>query len=80
MATHSSILAQEIPWREEPGRLIVHGIAKSQTHLVTNNQEQIHGVYLKIIFSLDNGVMNDLYLLPYAFLYVLIYFPIFLLL
>ena len=61
-------------------RATVHGVAKSQTHLVTNNQEQIHGVYLKIIFSLDNGVMNDLYLLPYAFLYVLIYFPIFLLL
>ena len=33
MATHSSILAREIPWREEPGRLIVHGIAKSQTRL-----------------------------------------------
>ena len=54
----------------------VHGVAKSQTHLVTNNQEQIHGVYLKIIVSLDNGLMNDLYLLLYA----LIYFPVFLLL
>ena len=27
MATHSSILAWEIPWREEPGGL-VHGVAK----------------------------------------------------
>ena len=27
MVTHSSILAWEIPWTEEPGRL-VHGIAK----------------------------------------------------
>ena len=30
MATHSSILAWEIPWIEEPGGL-VHGVAKSCT-------------------------------------------------
>ena len=28
MAAHSSILAWEIPWTEEPGGLIVHGVAK----------------------------------------------------
>ena len=33
MATHSSILAWRIPWREEPGRLLVHGVAKSWTRL-----------------------------------------------
>ena len=26
MATHSSILAWRIPWTEEPGGLIVHGV------------------------------------------------------
>ena len=26
MATHSSILALEIPWQEEPGGLQVHGV------------------------------------------------------
>ena len=32
MGTHTSILAWEIPWTEEPGRLhTVHGVAKSQT-------------------------------------------------
>ena len=31
MATHSSILAWRIPWTEEPGRVIVHGVAKSWT-------------------------------------------------
>ena len=31
MATHSSILAWEIPWIEEPSRL--HGVAKSRTRL-----------------------------------------------
>ena len=30
MGTHSSILAWEIPWTEEPG---VHGVTKSQTRL-----------------------------------------------
>ena len=32
MATNSSILAREIPWTEEPGRLL-HGVAKSRTSL-----------------------------------------------
>ena len=29
MATHSSVLVWKIPWTEEPGRLTVHGVAKS---------------------------------------------------
>ena len=33
MAPHSSTLAWKIPWAEEPGRLQVHGVAKSQTRL-----------------------------------------------
>ena len=33
MATHSSTLAWKIPWAEEPGRLQVHGVTKSQTRL-----------------------------------------------
>ena len=33
IATHSSILAWRIPWTEEPGRLHVHGVTKSQTQL-----------------------------------------------
>ena len=31
MAIHSSILAWEIPWTEEPGRAAVNGVAKSRT-------------------------------------------------
>ena len=31
MATHSSILAWRILWTEEPGGLLEHGVAKSQT-------------------------------------------------
>ena len=33
MATHSHILAWEIPWREEPGRLWSMGSQKSCTRL-----------------------------------------------
>ena len=33
MATHSSILAWEIPWSEEPGRLQSKGLQKSRTQL-----------------------------------------------
>ena len=33
MATHSSILAWKISWTEKPGRITVHGVAKSQTQL-----------------------------------------------
>ena len=33
MAIHSSTLAWEIPWTEEPGQGTVHGVAKGQTGL-----------------------------------------------
>ena len=33
MATHCRTLAWRIPWREEPGRLLAHGVAKSRTRL-----------------------------------------------
>ena len=33
MATHSGILAWEIPWTEEPGRLQSMGVAKSWAQL-----------------------------------------------
>ena len=33
METHSSILAWRIPWTEEPGRVQIHRVTKSQTQL-----------------------------------------------
>ena len=35
MATHSSILAWEIPWTEEPGRLKSEGSQRGEHDLVT---------------------------------------------
>ena len=38
MATHSSILAWEISWTEEPGKAEVHGVAKElDTNVQINN-------------------------------------------
>ena len=42
MATHSSILAQEIPWTEEPGRPTVYGGCKeSDTTERLNNKNKV---------------------------------------
>ena len=40
MATHSSILACEIPWTEEPGRLQSMGSQRVKHDLVTKKQQQ----------------------------------------
>ena len=49
METHSSILAWEIPWAEEPGGLVFVGVTKSQTglmqlseHTRTNTHTRVH--------------------------------------
>ena len=40
MATHSNILAWELPWTEEPGGLQSIGSQKSQTQLSTNQTSE----------------------------------------
>ena len=45
MATHSSILAWEIPWPEEPGGLQSMGSQKSQTQL--SNQTTTVGQFYR---------------------------------
>ena len=42
MATHSSILAWEIPWTEEPGRLQSMGLQRVGHDLGTKQQQQCH--------------------------------------
>ena len=43
MATHSSILAWEIPWSEKPGWATVHGVAKESemTRQLNNNSNKL---------------------------------------
>ena len=45
MATHSSILAWEIPRTGEPGWAIVHGVAKSWTQLRTKTHKVLSGIW-----------------------------------
>ena len=40
MATHSSILAWEIPWREEPGWLQSMGLQRIRRGLVSKQQQE----------------------------------------
>ena len=40
MATHSSILAWEIPWTKEPGRLQSKGLQRLKHDLATKQQQQ----------------------------------------
>ena len=44
MATHSSILAQEIPWTEEPGRLQSMGSQRVGHDLVTKQPILYNGL------------------------------------
>ena len=41
MATHSSILAWEIPWTEEPGGLLSMGSQELDTTEVSEQQQQL---------------------------------------
>ena len=40
MATHASILTWKIPWTEEPGGAIVHGVARVRQDLATKPPPQ----------------------------------------
>ena len=40
MTTHSSILAWEIPWTEEPGRLQSMGLQRVRHNLATEQQQK----------------------------------------
>ena len=46
MATHSSILAWEVPWTEEPGGLHSMGLQRVGHNLVT--KQQIEDVFILI--------------------------------
>ena len=49
MATHSSILAWEIPWTEEPGRL--HGVTKN-THTHTHTHTHVSYEHKKVNWNI----------------------------
>ena len=52
MAIHSSTLAWKIQWMEEPDRLTVHGVGKSQTQL--SNFTSLHFTSLHIFYVIKD--------------------------
>ena len=68
MATHSSILAWRIPWREKPGRLQTTGLQRVGHTSVTNTyffkvknytfRQQPHYLSLKIEMWMKTGNMK----------------------
>ena len=67
MATHSSILAWEIPWTEEPGRLQTirsqrAGEMTAPTDITGNNYERNKGFISTQIMKKENGTI----LVPYV--------------
>ena len=50
MATHSNILAWEIPWTEEPGGLPSIGVAKRQDLAI--KQQQLFRIYIYLYSNL----------------------------
>ena len=51
MSTYSSILAWEIPWIEEPGRLQYMGLQRVGYNLVTKQQRSVFHILISFIFS-----------------------------
>ena len=49
MATHSSILAWEIPWTEKPGGLQPMGSQRAGHNLATKKQPSYHWVTVEMI-------------------------------
>ena len=61
IATHSSILAWEIPWTEEPGMLQSVGSQKSWTFLATKQQQKQYSiVYIYNISFIHSSVKGHL--------------------
>ena len=59
MATHSSILAWEISWTEEPGRVESMGSQKSQTQLKELNNNKSATLLILLEFKCASTLNND---------------------
>ena len=66
MATHSSILAWEIPWREEPGGLQSVGWQKSQTQLRHNLSTKQQQELINNVLILSSKQRRDLAILIHS--------------
>ena len=70
-ATHSSILAWKIPWREEPGGLIVQGVTKGWTWLCRPTHVRIHekstaNILFCLFCDVSQSYKDQYYIIPYV--------------
>ena len=59
MATHSSILAWEIPWAEEPGRVESMGSQEGQTQLKELNNNKSATLLILLEFKCASTLNSD---------------------
>ena len=59
VAAHSSILAWEVPWTEEPGRLHSIGSQRLGHDLATEQQEQLPPVCTSYMSGIPLGMGNE---------------------
>ena len=63
MVTHSSILAQGIPWTEEPGSLQSLGLqSRTQLYLHTHTHTHTHSLSLSLSLSVSGLLAPEAYL------------------
>ena len=59
MATHSNVLAWEIPWTEKLGGLQLVGSQKNRSHLVTKQQQELNLLVKLFIFFISVTTGNS---------------------
>ena len=58
MATHSSLLAWEIPWTEEPGRKLSMGVSQSQTWLSDPTVAAAANILQMLLLQVLKGIQD----------------------
>ena len=58
MATHSSILAWEIPWTEEPGGLQSMALQRVRHDLATENKQMLNGIAILFLKNLSKTLIG----------------------
>ena len=56
MATHSSVLAWEIPWTEEPGGLQFMALQRVRHDLATKNKQMLNGIAILFLKNLSKTI------------------------
>ena len=64
MATNSRIFTWEIPWTEEPGRLLFVGLQRVRHDLGSKQQQQHNHSYIALLLLLDSIVNSSPLLSP----------------